>query len=295
MATKTGQPKLTRRACGAMAAHMALLERYPAFRTRQQRLEGETARRRAIGFLAAELKLAKIKVAVHVVYKEPSQNVSDAQINSQIKVLNLDFRAKNTDRKKTPSVWNGLVADSQVEFTLYKVTRTQTTRSSFGTDDGVKRASSGGVAPLNPSRYLNIWACPLEGGLLGYAQFPGGPKSTDGVVINYRAFGTTGTAQAPFNKGRTATHEVGHYLNLRHIWGDTEDCTGSDLVADTPNCAGPNFEKPTFPKVSCNNGPNGDMFMNYMDYVDDTAMFMFTPQQVARMRTALDGPRKGLW
>jgi hypothetical protein len=295
MATKTGQPKLTRRACGAMAAHMALLERYPAFRTRQQRLEGETARRRAIGFLAAELKLAKIKVAVHVVYKEPSQNVSDAQINSQIKVLNLDFRAKNTDRKKTPSVWNGLVADSQVEFTLYKVTRTQTTRSSFGTDDGVKRASSGGVAPLNPSRYLNIWVCPLEGGLLGYAQFPGGPKSTDGVVINYRAFGTTGTAQAPFNKGRTATHEVGHYLNLRHIWGDTEDCTGSDLVADTPNCAGPNFEKPTFPKVSCNNGPNGDMFMNYMDYVDDTAMFMFTPQQVARMRTALDGPRKGLW
>jgi hypothetical protein len=295
MATKKRQPKLTRRACGAMAAHMALLERYPGFRTRQQRLEGETARRRALGFLAADLKLAKIKVVVHVVYKDPSENVSDAQINSQIKVLNLDFRAKNTDKKKTPAVWSGLVADSQIEFTLYKVTRTQTTRSSFGTDDGVKRASSGGVPPLNPSRYLNIWVCPLGGGLLGYAQFPGGPKSTDGVVINYRAFGTMGTAQAPFNKGRTATHEVGHYLNLRHIWGDTEDCTGSDLVADTPNCAGPNFEKPTFPKASCNNGPNGDMFMNYMDYVDDVAMFMFTPQQVARMRTALDGPRKGLW
>jgi hypothetical protein len=135
----------------------------------------------------------------------------------------------------------------------------------------------------------------LGGGLLGYAQFPGGPKSTDGVVINYRAFGTMGTAQSPFNKGRTATHEVGHYLNLRHIWGDTEDCTGSDFAADTPNCAGPNFEKPTFPKVSCNNGPSGDMFMNYMDYVDDSAMFMFTPQQVARMRTTLDGPRSSLW
>jgi hypothetical protein len=295
MATKKRQPKLTRRACGAMAAHMALLERYPAFRTRQQRLEGETARRRALGFVAADLKLAKIKVVVHVVYKDPSENVSDAQINSQIKVLNLDFRAKNSDKKKTPAPWSGLVADSQIEFTLYKVTRTQTTRSSFGTDDDVKRASSGGVPPLNPSRYLNMWVCPLGGGLLGYAQFPGGPKSTDGVVINYRAFGTMGTAQAPFNKGRTATHEVGHYLNLRHIWGDTEDCTGSDLVADTPNCAGPNFEKPTFPKVSCNNGPNGDMFMNYMDYVDDVAMFMFTPQQVARMRTALDGPRSGLW
>jgi hypothetical protein len=278
-----------------MAAHMALLERYPGFRTRQQRLEGENARRRALGILPAELKLAKIKVVVHVVYKDTSQNISDAQINSQIKVLNLDFRAKNSDKKKTPAVWSGLVADSQVEFTLYKITRTQTTRSSFGTDDGVKRASSGGVPPLNPSRYLNMWVCPLGGGLLGYAQFPGGPKSTDGVVINYLAFGTMGTAQAPFNKGRTATHEIGHYLNLRHIWGDTEDCTGSDLVADTPNCAGPNFEKPTFPKVSCNNGPSGDMFMNYMDYVDDPAMFMFTPQQVARMRTTLDGPRGGLW
>jgi hypothetical protein len=295
MATKNRQPKLIRRACGAMAAHMALLERYPGFRTRQQRLEGENARRRALGILPAELKLAKIKVVVHVVYKDTSQNISDAQINSQMKVLNLDFRAKNSDKKKTPAVWSGLVADSQVEFTLYKVTRTQTTRASFGTDDGVKRASSGGVPPLNPSRYLNMWVCPLGGGLLGYAQFPGGPKSTDGVVINYLAFGTMGTAQAPFNKGRTATHEIGHYLNLRHIWGDTEDCTGSDLVADTPNSAGPNFEKPTFPKVSCNNGPNGDMFMNYMDYVDDTAMFMFTPQQVARMRTTLDGPRGGLW
>ena len=294
MATRK-QPKLIRRACGTMGAHMLLLERYPAFRARQQKLENETNRRRALGFTAAEIKLAKIKVVVNVVYKDPSQNISDAQINSQIKVLNLDFRAKNSDKKKTPAVWSGLVADSQIEFVLYKVTRTKTTQSSFGADDEVKRASTGGVAPLNPSRYLNLWVCALGDGLLGYAQFPGGPKSTDGVVINYQAFGTMGTAQAPFNKGRTATHEIGHYLNLRHIWGDTEDCTGSDLVADTPNCAGPNFGKPAFPKVSCSNGPNGDMFVNYMDYVDDAAMFMFTPQQVARMRTALDGPRRTLW
>jgi len=274
---------------------MLLLERYPAFRTRQQRLEGETARRRALGLAAAEIKLAKIKVVVNVVYHNPTQNVSAAQINSQIKALNLDFRAKNSDKKKTPAVWKGLVADSQVEFELYKVTRTQTTRSSFGADDAVKRASTGGIAPLNPSRYLNLWVCALGDGLLGYAQFPGGPKSTDGVVINYQAFGTMGTAQAPFNKGRTATHEIGHYFNLRHIWGDTEDCSGSDMVADTPNCAGPNYGKPTFPKVSCSNGPSGDMFVNYMDYVDDAAMFMFTPQQMARMRTTLDGPRRTLW
>lgn len=289
------EPKLIRRACGTMGAHMLLLERYPAFRTRQQRLETETTRRRALGIMPTELKLAKIKVVVNVVYNDASQNISDAQINSQIKVLNFDFRAKNSDKKKTPAVWSGLVADSQVEFELYKVTRTQTAQSSFGADDNVKKASTGGVPPLNPSRYLNLWVCALGGGLLGYAQFPGGPKSTDGVVINYRSFGTLGTAQSPFNKGRTATHEIGHYFNLRHIWGDTEDCSGSDLVADTPNAAGPNFQKPTFPKVSCNNGPNGDMFMNYMDYVDDAAMFMFTPQQVARMRTALDGPRRTLW
>src|SRR5262245_54693100 len=101
MATRK-QPKLIRRACGTMGAHMLLLERYPAFRTRQQRLESETNRRRALGFTAAELKLAKIKVVVNVVYREPSQNISDAQINSQVKVLNLDFRAKNSDKKKTP-------------------------------------------------------------------------------------------------------------------------------------------------------------------------------------------------
>ena len=118
--------------------------------------------------------------------------------------------------------------------------------------------------------------------------------ATDGVVINFQAFGTKGTAKSPFNLGRTATHEVGHYLNLRHIWGDTEDCSGSDMVPDTPNCAGPNFGKPTFPSVTCNNGPNGDMFVNYMDYVDDAAMFMFSAQQVTRMRAALDGPRSGL-
>ncbi|HKG22285.1 MAG TPA: zinc metalloprotease, partial [Blastocatellia bacterium] len=151
-----------------------------------------------------------------------------------------------------------------------------------------------GKAPWPTDRYLNLWVCNLGGGLLGYAQFPGGPAETDGVVITHRGFGTNGTAQAPFNLGRTATHEVGHFLNLRHIWGDTEDCSGTDFVADTPNAAGPNFAKPIFPKVSCRNGPNGDMFMNYMDYTDDDSMFMFTAQQVARMHATLEGFRNAL-
>lgn len=275
-----------------MAAHMMLLERFPSFRSNQMRLEGVTGRRRDTKIDLQKAKLVTIRTVVNVVYKTAEQNISDAQINSQIAVLNKDFRARNPDRTQTPAVWKGLVTDSRVEFKLVDVRRTKTARNGFSFDDSVKRAASGGIAPFQPKTHLNIWVCALTGGLLGYAQFPGGPASTDGVVINYLAFGTTGTAQAPFNKGRTATHEVGHYLNLRHIWGDTPDCSGSDLVADTPNCAGPNFGTPTWPVITCNNGPNGDMFMNYMDYTDDVAMFMFTSQQVLRMRTALETTRK---
>jgi hypothetical protein len=231
---------------------------------------------------------------VNVVYRTDEENISDAQIRSQIVSLNKDFRATNPDRSKTPTPWKGLVTDARMKFEVVKTTRTKTTKKGFSFDDGVKKASTGGIAPYKPKTHMNLWVCALTGGLLGYAQFPGGPLATDGVVINYEAFGTMGTAQAPFNRGRTATHEVGHYLNLIHIWADTAGCNGSDMVADTPNCAGPNFGTPAWPKISCNNGPNGDMFMNYMDYTDDAAMFLFTPQQVARMRTALESARPGL-
>jgi hypothetical protein len=275
-----------------MAAHMRLLEEYAPFRARQARLELATARRRAV---APEVPaLVTIDVVVNVVYKTEAQNVSDAQIESQIDVLNQDFAATNPDKEDVPDVWKGLVTDSRLRFKLAKVIRTETTRASFSTDDEVKRAADGGRTPHAPDTHMNLWVCALSGGVLGYAQFPGGPAATDGVVIDYRAFGTEGTAQSPFDLGRTATHEVGHYFNLRHIWGDTEDCSGSDFVADTPNAAGPNYGEPTFPVVTCANGPNGDMFMNYMDYVDDTAMFLFTAQQVLRMRTALDTYRSDL-
>ncbi|MQA30845.1 MAG: zinc metalloprotease [Luteitalea sp.] len=271
-----------------------LLEKFPAFRAVQMRLEGATSRRREEHVEPARTSIATINTIVHVVYNTDEQNISTAQINSQIRAMNRDFRATNTDRSKTPSPWRGLVTDSRVQFKLAQVVRTRTTKTSFSTDDGVKKAATGGIAPLTPSTHMNVWVCALAGGMLGYAQFPGGPPATDGVVISYQAFGTMGTAEAPFNKGRTGTHEVGHYLNLRHIWGDTPDCSGSDMVADTPNAAGPNFGAPAWPVVTCNNGPNGDMFMNYMDYTDDAAMFMFTAQQVLRMRTALETARSGL-
>jgi hypothetical protein len=282
-----------RRQCGAMAAHMMLLEKFPSFRAAQMRLEGVTAKRRDAG-VAKLPAVVTIKTVVNVVYKSADQNISDAQIKSQIAAMNKDFRATNTDKAQTPAPFKGLVTDARVTFKLVKITRTLTAVNGFTYDDKVKKASTGGIAPYSPKTHLNLWVCALTGGLLGYAQFPGGPKATDGVVINYLSFGTIGTAQAPFNKGRTATHEVGHYLNLRHIWGDTPDCSGSDVVADTPNCAGPNFGKPTWPVITCNNGPNGDMFMNYMDYTDDAAMFMFTAQQVVRMQATLSSARSSL-
>jgi hypothetical protein len=294
-AAERAAPLPPRRSCGTMSNHMRLLEMYPGFRAKLFALEAQTAKYRSSGLKVGDLPIATIKVVVNVVYKDESQNVSDAQIKSQIAALNKDFRATNPDRTKTPAPFKGLVTDSRVTFVLDRITRTKTARASFTDDNGVKKASTGGIAPVNTKKYLNLWVCALGGGLLGYAQFPGGPQSTDGVVLHYRAFGTNGTAQAPYDKGRSATHEIGHYFNLRHIWGDTPDCSGSDNVADTPNAAGPNFGKPKFPTVTCNNGPNRDMIVNYMDYVDDAAMFMFTTQQVARMRATLDGPRRSLW
>jgi hypothetical protein len=291
--SRTTEPP-PRRTCGAVAAHMALLERYPTFRANQMRLEAATAAARDTGLTAARTKIVTVKTVVNVVYNTDEQNVSKAQIDSQIAVLNKDFRAQNPDRTKTPAPFLGLVTDARLKFKLVKVTRTHTDQTGFTYDDKVKAPGTGGIAPYKPESHLNLWVCALTGGLLGYAQFPGGPAETDGVVINYQAFGTKGTARPPFDKGRTATHEIGHYFNLRHIWGDTPDCSGSDMVADTPNCAGPNTGKPTWPVITCNNGPNGDMFMNYMDYVDDDAMFMFTSQQVLRMRAALETMRASL-
>lgn len=291
-----------RRLCGTMEVHNRLLETFPGFRLKQIQLEHALMRRMASA-RPFRVGITAVPTVVHVVHKEPSENISTAQIRSQITVLNKDFRARNRDKGKVPAVWRGLVADARVRFVLARrdadgqpttgITRTQTTRASFGSDDSVKSATTGGADAWPRDKYLNIWVCSL-GGLLGYAQFPGGPPETDGVVVLNTAFGTVGTASPPFDLGRTTTHEIGHWLDLRHIWGDDFRCEGSDFVDDTPNQEGPNYGKPAFPHISCDNGPSGDMFMNYMDYVDDNAMFMFTPQQVARMHGALDGLRDAI-
>ena len=294
-----------RRQCAAMQEYERLLEESPSFRNAQRRAEEFTTRAITSGEAdQIARKLITIPTVVHVVYKKPKENISLAQIKSQIAALNMDYRATNPDKSKVPPPWQGLVTDPKIKFRLATkdpdgnktdgVVRVQTERAGFGAGDDVKRANRGGSRAWPTDAYLNIWVCTLNGGLLGYAQFPGGPKATDGVVILNTAFGTQGTVEAPFNRGRTLTHEVGHWLNLRHIWGDTLDCSGSDRVPDTPNCSGPNTGKPKFPSVSCSNGPNGDMFMNYMDYVDDPCMCMFTAGQVTRMVATLNGPRASI-
>jgi hypothetical protein len=163
--------------------------------------------------------------------------------------------------------------------------------------DDVKSSATGGADPWPSDDYLNMWVCAdlrdqIGRTILGYAQFPGGPPSTDGVVVINSCFGTNGTTTPPFDLGRTATHEIGHWLDLRHIWGDDNGaCSGSDMVADTPNQSGNTLGMPPFPQISCNNGPDGNMFMNYMDYTDDAGMFMFTAGQSRRMDSCLEGAR----
>jgi len=288
-----------------MVVHELLAETKPEYRARRLEVEEQTRRSLASGqAMRVAAKLITIPVVVHVVHRTDEENISDAQVKSQITALNRDYRAKNRDKSQVPAPWKSLVLDSKIQFALATkdpsgkrtsgITRTVTTATTFDVTNGVKAKKTGGVDPWPTDRYLNFWVCNLGDGLLGYAQFPGGPEATDGVVILYTAFGTQGTAKAPFNKGRTATHEVGHFLNLRHIWGDRNDCSGNDFVADTPAAQAANFGKPSFPHVTCNNGPNGDMFMNYMDYVDDASMFMFTTAQIARMNAALAGPRTKL-
>jgi len=301
----------TQRICATDEVHERLLRTVPGYIEARNEIENRT--QRVLGFGGATLRTGctEIPVVVHVVHRNATEDISDAQVQSQIAILNQDFRATNPDRASTPAPFAPLIGDGRVTFKLATIdpsgnpttgiTRDSTTNTSFNSDtDNVKHASTGGADAWPADRYLNLWTCgnlrdTAGHALLGYAQFPGGPSDTDGVVILHSAFGNTGTATAPFDLGRTATHEIGHWLNLRHIWGDDGGgCAGSDFVADTPNQADKNFGAPTFPHVSCSNGPNGDMFMNYMDYTDDRAMFMFTQGQVARMQAALDGPRSSI-
>ena len=238
-------------------------------------------------------EIINIPVVVHIVYNTADQNISYAQIKSQLTALNNDFSNQNSDKANRPAVFDNLAADARIHFCLAQVDpnnkattgiiRKQTNTVSFTADDAMKNSMRGGDDAWDCKKYLNIWVCNLGGRTLGYATLPGGPADMDGVVIGFDVFGTAGNVRLPFNKGRTATHEVGHWLGLKHLWGDVE--CGDDGVDDTPRQKTYNFGCPSFPHVTdCSQTTDGDMFMNYMDFSDDGCMNMFTIEQKKRMR-----------
>jgi len=288
------------RQCGTMEYLQSQMLEDPDLEARMQAYEIEIDKwiQSNQDYINSSKSVVQIPVVVHIVYKTSTQNISDLRVFEQIDVLNRDFAGLNTNPMY--GFGSALKANTEIQFCLAQqkpdgtatngIERRQTSVTTFKTNNAVKFYSQGGLDAWDPSRYMNIWVCDLGTSLAGYAQFPTtGINSTFGVVINYRFFGVTG-ALAPYNLGGTTTHEIGHCFNLYHIWGDDNGaCTGSDNCNDTPNQANYNYGVPVFPHVTCNNAPNGDMFMNFMDYTDDIAYSNFTPLQKARM-LALTAP-----
>jgi hypothetical protein len=306
------QAAQAQRTCSTMPNLERLEQQYPGTKARLNKLDREIAAQTPQNNVRAAASVITIPVVVHVIYANTTQNISQAQIQSQIDVLNEDYNKQNPDTVNIPAPFKRLAADMQIRFEMANrdpngnptngITRTATTHGAFMDDDAMKFDSLGGKDAWDRSRYLNIWVCNLGWGLLGYAQFPNsGPAATDGVVIGYQYFGRTGTVSRPFNKGRTTTHEVAHWLGLYHIWGDEPACFDDDLVNDTPLQKGENYGCPRYPLVNgagaaCTGfNTNGAMFMNYMDYVDDACMMMFTTGQKNRAHSFLLTVRDSLY
>ncbi len=251
----------------------------------------------------------QIPVVVHVIHNGETEgtgiNISDAQILSQIEVLNKDFQRLNADADQTPVDFENLAGSMDIEFVMAKQTP-----DGLPTE-GIIRVNGGQTSwtpfdeDLNalsywPSEdYFNIWVTNLSGGFVGYAQFPYSTTipgligesddiaETDGVVIDYTSFGV-GSSDPDYNLGRTTTHEVGHFFGLRHIWGDDNACAGTDYVNDTPNQADETYECEPLVHPEPDACTAMKMYQNYMDYTDDACMNLFTLNQVERMITILE-------
>jgi hypothetical protein len=270
----------------------------------------------------------RIPVVVHVLYNNDEQNIPDQKIFDQIEVLNQDYRRLNPDASLTRSEFLDVAEDSGIEFYLAEfdpqgnptngIVRTQTNQTSFilSLFDGsfkMKHSSEGGSDAWDTNQYMNIWVCNLSifgiPAVLGFATPPEGAPNwpagsaaesadEDGVVVHYEVFGpdpgASGTL-ATVSKGRTATHEVGHYLGLRHIWGDG-DCSADDGLQDTPTAAQASQQTCDLNSNSCSDSGNDlpDMIENYMDYSDENCMNMFTAQQVSAMRFVVENFRQDL-
>ena len=269
-----------------MNTHLAVIERLIADNNQQLQTRGGDT-------------VIVIPVVVHVVYGAAKDNISDLQIMTQISRLNLDFNKQNEELDKTPALFKPLIADCRIQFKLATrdpngnatsgILRYNRPSRNWGTNNDIKNPEKGGISPWNSSNYLNIWVSTIGDGILGYASFPGCAAALDGIVVDNTAFGTTGTARFPFNKGRTCAHEIGHWLGLFHTWGDRE--CGDDLVADTPMQKNAHIGDITTPQYSdCTGLIQLDMTMNFMEYVNDASMWLFTEGQKKRMRTVLTNP-----
>lgn len=244
-----------------------------------------------------------IPVVVHVIHDGDavgvSENISDAQIISQIEVLNIDYRKRNADTTNTPLEFKSLGADVEIEFCLAQVDpdgnpTNGIERHNFGLPDYDDDFIDNTVMPQtiwDRDNYLNIYTARLGGsvaGVLGYSSLPGFPASSDAVVVGFRFFGNTGNVQTPFHLGRTATHEVGHWLGLFHPWGNFGGCNQDDNINDTPRSSDPYFGCPSYPQSNCS---PSEMFMNYMEYVNDNCMNLFTLGQKARIQFIMNNVR----
>ncbi len=299
--------------CATMSHWDKVVQEDPNALIRQQQLEEQI--QDWISSRDSQIEAAlTIPVVVHIVYHTDTENISDAQVQSQLDVMNADFRLLNSDSLQPSSPFWVNAADCQLEFCLAQkdpqgnpttgITRTYTETEAFTGNGDEKSDATGGKSNWDPTKYLNLWVVNLSGeeGTLGYATFPeelATSPELDGVVLDFRVFGTIGTAgTGGFDNntlGRTVTLEVGHWLNLFHIWGD-ETC-GDDKVADTPTHEADNYGCPDFPhnaNSTCGSGVNGEMYMNYMDYVDDACMVMFSFGQRDRMHAAINAARSGL-
>lgn len=265
-------------------------------------------------------EIITIPVVVHIVHNGESigvgRNIPDAQIQSQIDVLNEDFRRLNADASNTPSVFQPVAADIEIQFAMAQrdpeglptngIVRVNGNREEWLLTDNYDLKT---LSNWPTEDYLNMWVTAIGGDLLGYAQFPvsdelGGLEIasssalTDGIVMDFRAFGSIdkyppANLSSQYNLGRTTTHEVGHYLGLRHTWGDG-GCNVDDFCNDTPNSSQRHLglgSPCTFPNTSsCG---SDDMFQNYMAFTDDVCMNLFTEDQKTRIRTVLDNsPRR---